>query len=115
VAENARSAVPELFESGEDYPEPLHFQRKRLAGWKLIAALAGGTVGVLVLSAGGVIALTLQDLQSSIVTVELPNARKPILPTIGEIKGGSTFSLWALTPELAREKVSSSLIQSSTT
>ncbi len=88
MADNARSAVPELFESGEDYPEPLHFQRKRLAGWKLIAALAGGTVGVLVLSAGGVIALTLQDLQSSIVTVELPNAREPILPTIGEIEGG---------------------------
>ncbi len=32
--------------------------------------------------------LTVQNLQSSLVTVELPSAPEPVLPTIGEIEGG---------------------------
>jgi len=37
---------------------------------------------------GTVLGLTVQNLQSSLVTVELPGAPDPILPTIGEIEGG---------------------------
>jgi len=62
--------------------------RNVLAGTKLVLALAGGLVGVLVLSAGLVFGLTVQNLQSSLTTVELPNSPNPLLPTIGEIEGG---------------------------
>jgi len=41
-----------------------------------------------VASVGLVVGLTVQNLQSSLETVELPGAPTPILPTIGEIDGG---------------------------
>jgi LCP family protein required for cell wall assembly len=88
VAGNAKAAAPNLFAPGEDYPQPLHAAHKRLGGWKLIAAIAMGLVGVFVLGAGTVFGLTLYTLQSNLVTVELPNATTPVLPGIGEIEGG---------------------------
>jgi len=88
VAKKAKPAAPELYGPSDDYPDPLHTQRKRLTGWKLITALSIGVVGVLVLSLGTVVGLTVQNLQSSLVTVELPSAPEPVLPTIGEIEGG---------------------------
>jgi len=88
VAKTAKPSAPDLFETSEDYPRPLHTGRKRLGGWKLVATVASATVGALVLSAGLVLGLTVQNLQSSLETVELPGAPTPILPTIGEIDGG---------------------------
>ena len=88
MAKRAKPSAPDLFEASEDYPRPLHTGRKRLGGWKLIATVASATVGVLVLSAGLVVGLTLQNLQSSLETVELPGAPSPVLPSIGEIDGG---------------------------
>ena len=88
MANKAKPSAPDLFETSEDLPRPLHARRKRLGGWKLIAALSLGLVGVLILSTGLVLGLTFQNLQSSLVTVELPNSPDPILPSIGEIDGG---------------------------
>lgn len=88
MAKKAKPAAPELFSASEQYPQPLHATRKRLGGWQLVTSLAVGVVAVLVVSLGTVLALTVQNLQSSLVTVELPNAPDPILPTIGEIEGG---------------------------
>ena len=88
MAKKAKPAAPELFSASEQYPQPLHAARKRLGGWQLVTSLAMGVVAVLVVSLGTVLALTVQNLQSSLVTVELPNAPDPILPTIGEIEGG---------------------------
>jgi len=88
VANKAKPSAPDLFETSEDLPRPLHARRKRLGGWKLIVALSLGLVGVLILSTGLVLGLTFQNLQSSLVTVELPNSPDPILPSIGEIDGG---------------------------
>ncbi|MDA7814942.1 LCP family protein [Pontimonas sp.] len=88
MAKKAKPAAPELYGPSDDYPDPLHTQRKRLAGWKLITALSIGVVGVVVLSLGTVVGLTVQNLQSSLVTVELPSAPEAVLPTIGEIEGG---------------------------
>ena len=88
MAKKAKPAAPELYGPSDDYPDPLHTQRKRLTGWKLITALSIGVVGVVVLSLGTVVGLTVQNLQSSLVTVELPSAPEPLLPTIGEIEGG---------------------------
>jgi len=88
VANKAKPSAPDLFEASEDLPRPLHVRRKRLGGWKLIVALSLGLVGVLILSTGLVLGLTFQNLQSSLVTVELPNSPDPILPSIGEIDGG---------------------------
>ena len=88
MAKKAKPAAPELYSPSDDYPDPLHTQRKRLTGWKLITALSIGVVGVVVLSLGTVVGLTVQNLQSSLVTVELPSAPEPLLPTIGEIEGG---------------------------
>jgi len=88
VANTAKPAAPELFSSSEDYPQPLHAYQKRLGGWQLVISLALGVVAVLVVSMGTVLGLTVQNLQSSLVTVELPGAPDPILPTIGEIEGG---------------------------
>ena len=88
MANKAKPSAPDLFEISEDLPRPLHVRRKRLGGWKLIVALSLGLVGVLILSTGLVLGLTLQNLQSSLVTVELPNSPDPILPSIGEIDGG---------------------------
>jgi LCP family protein required for cell wall assembly len=85
---HAKPSAPDLFEERDHYPRPLHVAKKRLAGTKLVLALAGGLVGVLVLSAGLVFGLTVQNLQSSLTTVELPNSPNPLLPTIGEIEGG---------------------------
>ena len=88
MANKAKPSAPDLFEASEDLPRPLHARRKRLGGWKLVATLSSGLVGVLVLSVGLVLGLTVQNLQSSLVTVELPNSPEPILPSIGEIDGG---------------------------
>ena len=88
MANKAKPSAPDLFEASEDLPRPLHVRRKRLGGWKLIVALSLGLVGVLILSTGLVLGLTVQNLQSSLVTVELPNSPDPILPSIGEIDGG---------------------------
>ncbi len=88
MAKKAKPAAPELFSSAEDYPQPLHAHHKRLGGWQLVTALAIGAIAILVVSVGTVLGLTVQNLQSSLVTVELPNAPDPILPTIGEIEGG---------------------------
>ena len=88
MAKKAKPAAPELYGPSDDYPDPLHTQRKRLTGWKLITALSIGVVGVVVISLGTVVGLTVQNLQSSLVTVELPSAPEPLLPTIGEIEGG---------------------------
>jgi len=88
VANKAKPSAPDLFETSEDLPRPLHARRKRLGGWKLMVALSLGLVGVLILSTGLVLGLTFQNLQSSLVTVELPNSPDPILPSIGEIDGG---------------------------
>ena len=88
MANKAKPSAPDLFEASEDLPRPLHVRRKRLGGWKLIVALSLGLVGVLILSTGLVLGLTFQNLQSSLVTVELPNSPDPILPSIGEIEGG---------------------------
>ncbi|MDA7843576.1 MAG: LCP family protein [Pontimonas sp.] len=88
MANKAKPSAPDLFEASEDLPRPLHVRRKRLGGWKLIVALSLGLVGVLILSTGLVLGLTFQNLQSSLVTVELPNSPDPILPSIGEIDGG---------------------------
>ena len=88
MAKKAKPAAPELFSSAEDYPQPLHAHHKRLGGWQLVTALAMGAIAILVVSVGTVLGLTVQNLQSSLVTVELPNAPDPILPTIGEIEGG---------------------------
>ena len=88
MAKKAKPAAPELYSPSDDYPDPLHTQRKRLTGWKLITALSIGVVGVVVISLGTVVGLTVQNLQSSLVTVELPSAPEPLLPTIGEIEGG---------------------------
>jgi len=88
VANKAKPSAPDLFETSGDLPRPLHSTRKRLGGWKLVATLSSGLVGVLVLSVGLVLGLTVQNLQSSLVTVELPNSPDPILPSIGEIDGG---------------------------
>ena len=88
MANTAKPAAPELFGPAEEYPQPLHASQKRLSGWQLVTSLALGVVAVLVVSMGTVLGLTLQNLQSSLITVELPGSPDPILPTIGEIEGG---------------------------
>lgn len=85
-----KPSAPKLSELGVDYPQPLYARQKRIGGWKLITAVAAGVVGALVLSVGIVIGVTVQTLQSSLVTVVLPNAPEPFLPAIGEIEGGFT-------------------------
>jgi len=88
VANTAKPAAPELFGAAEEYPQPLHASQKRLSGWQLVTSLTLGVVAVLVVSMGTVLGLTVQNLQSSLITVELPGSPDPILPTIGEIEGG---------------------------
>lgn len=88
MANSAQPQAPNLFDGAGDYPRPLHTTQRRIGGWKLVVAAASGLVGVLVLSAGLVVGLTLQSLQSDLVTVELPNATPPALPAFGEIEGG---------------------------
>ena len=88
MANTAKPAAPELFSAAEEYPQPLHAPQKRLGGWQLVTSLALGVIAVLVVSMGTVLGLTVQNLQSSLITVELPGAPNPILPTIGEIEGG---------------------------
>ena len=88
MANTAKPAAPELFGPAEEYPQPLHATQKRVGGWQLVTSLALGVIAVLVVSMGTVLGLTLQNLQSSLITVELPGAPNPILPTIGEIEGG---------------------------
>ena len=88
MANTAKPAAPELFGPAEEYPQPLHASQKRLGGWQIVTSLALGVVAVLVVSMGTVLGLTVQNLQSSLITVELPGSPDPILPTIGEIEGG---------------------------
>ena len=88
MANTAKPAAPELFDPAEEYPQPLHAPQNRLGGWQLVTSRALGVVAVLVVSMGTVLGLTVQNLQSSLITVELPGAPNPILPTIGEIEGG---------------------------
>lgn len=88
MANTAKPAAPELFGPAEEYPQPLHASQKRLSGWQLVTSLALGVVAVLVVSMATVLGLTVQNLQSSLITVELPGSPDPILPTIGEIEGG---------------------------
>ena len=85
---SAKPPAPSLFEPSADYPQPLHGIQKRLAGWKLVTALAAGLVSVLVLSTGIVLGLTVQSLQSNLVTVALEGPNAPVLPNIGDIEGG---------------------------
>ena len=88
MSANDKPSSPNLYEPGVEFPQPVHAEQKRLGGWKLITALAGGMVGVLVLSVGVVLGVTVQTLQANLVTVVLPNAPEPVLPAIGEIEGG---------------------------
>ena len=88
MANTAKPAAPELYDAADDYPQPFHTSHKRPGGWRLVTSLALGAVAVLVVSMGTVLGLTVQNLQSSLVTVELPGAPDPVLPTIGEIEGG---------------------------
>jgi len=88
VDNSAKPPTPSLFESYAGYPQPLHGIQKRLAGWKLVTALAAGLVSVLVLSTGIVFGLTVQNLQSNLVTVALEGPNAPLLPNIGDIEGG---------------------------
>ena len=88
MASRAKPNAPDLYGNGDEFPAPLHSRKKRLGGWKLFVTTAFGLVGVLVASAGLVVGLTVQNLQSSLETVELPGAPTPVLPTIGEIDGG---------------------------
>lgn len=88
MANSPTPSAPELFPPGEEFPRPLHAVQRRLGGWKLIASVAAGLVGVLVLGAGTVFGVTLFTLQSNLVTVELSNAPGAVLPGIGDIEGG---------------------------
>jgi LCP family protein required for cell wall assembly len=88
VTQSAKPAAPAFFEGANDYPQPLHGVQKRLAGWKLVTALAAGVVSALVVSLGLVLGLTVQSLQSNLVTIALDGDGDPILPGIGDIEGG---------------------------
>jgi LCP family protein required for cell wall assembly len=88
MSSNDKPSAPNLYEPGVEFPQPVHAKQKRLGGWKLITALAAGLAGVLVLSVGVVLGVTIQTLQSNLATVVLPNAPEPFLPAIGEIEGG---------------------------
>ena len=68
--------------------QPGHALAKRLGGWKLIAAVAASLVVVLVVSFGIVAGIAIQNLTSSIQTVDLPGKEQPVLATIGELEGG---------------------------
>ncbi|MTA33668.1 MAG: LytR family transcriptional regulator, partial [Actinobacteria bacterium] len=85
---SAKPPAPSLFESSAGYPQPLHGIQTRLAGWRLVTALAAGLVSVLVLSTGIVLGLTVQSLQANLVTVALDGPGAPVLPNIGDIEGG---------------------------
>ena len=88
MVDSAKPPAPSLFEPTADYPQPLHGIQKRLSGWKLVTALAVGLVSVLVLSAGIVVGLTIQSLQSNLVTVALDGEGAAVLPNIGDLEGG---------------------------
>jgi LCP family protein required for cell wall assembly len=88
VDNSSKPPAVSVFEGSAGYPQPLHAIQKRLAGWKLIAALSAGLVSVLVLSTGIVLGLTVQNLRSNLVTVALGGSDGLILPNIGDIEGG---------------------------
>jgi LCP family protein required for cell wall assembly len=88
VDNSSKPPAVSVFEGSAGYPQPLHAIQKRLAGWKLIAALSAGLVSVLVLSTGIVLGLTVQNLRSNLVTVALGGSEGLILPNIGDIEGG---------------------------
>lgn len=83
-----QSNLPDLFDSWEESPAPVHVTRKRLGGVKLLALATLLVFGVVASSVATLVALTLGGLQSSLETVELPDAPVPVLPSIGEIEGG---------------------------
>jgi LCP family protein required for cell wall assembly len=68
--------------------QPSHAITKRLSGWKLIATIAFSLVTVLVVSFGIVAGIVIQNLTSSIQTIDLPGKEQPVLATIGELEGG---------------------------
>jgi LCP family protein required for cell wall assembly len=72
----------------EQLAQPLHAVSKRLAGWKLIAAISGLVVSSLVISAATVVGLTIGNLTSSIDTIDLPGHEEPVLAGVGEWEGG---------------------------
>lgn len=88
MANNPKPAAPDLFGPGNGFVSPLHASKQRLAGWKVVALATLLVASVMVTSAGIVVWLTVQDLQSRLETVVLPGAPAPTLPTIGEIEGG---------------------------
>lgn len=74
--------------SGIDPTQPGHALQRRLTGWKLVAAVSGLMVTVLVVSAATVVGFTIGNLASSIQTVDLPGKERPQFAGIGEIEGG---------------------------
>jgi LCP family protein required for cell wall assembly len=68
--------------------QPGHALWKRLGGWKLVVTIAFSLVTVLVVSFGIVAGLAIQNLTSSIQTVDLPGKEQPVLASIGELEGG---------------------------
>jgi LCP family protein required for cell wall assembly len=68
--------------------QPSHAVAKRLSGWKLITTVAFSLVTVLVVSFGIVAGIVIQNLTSSIQTIDLPGKEQPVMATIGELEGG---------------------------
>jgi LCP family protein required for cell wall assembly len=71
-----------------DVEQPGHALTKRLGGWKLIVTVAASMVTVLVVSFGIVAGIAIQNLTSSIQTIDLPGKEQPVLAAIGELEGG---------------------------
>jgi LCP family protein required for cell wall assembly len=71
-----------------DVEQPSHALAKRLGGWKLIVTVAASLVTVLVVSFGIVAGIAIQNLTSSIQTIDLPGKEQPVLAAIGELEGG---------------------------
>jgi LCP family protein required for cell wall assembly len=71
-----------------DGDQPGHAVFRRLGGWKLVATVAFSLVTVLVVSFGILAGIAIQNLASSIQTVDLPGREEPVLAGIGELEGG---------------------------
>jgi LCP family protein required for cell wall assembly len=74
--------------SAPDFTQPGHALAKRLGGWKLVVTVAFSLVTVLVVSLGIVAGIAIQNLTSSIQTIDLPGREQPVLAGIGELEGG---------------------------
>jgi LCP family protein required for cell wall assembly len=68
--------------------QPGHALWKRIGGWKLVVTVAFSLVTVLVVSFGILAGIAIQNLTSSIQTVDLPGKEQPVLASIGELEGG---------------------------